>query len=222
MDKKNRGYRKPVPLDIYNYPEFGYHERALWFEIYFQCANTAKRIKVKHGNCWVFVTLECGQMLLNVSEYAALNHFTPYYVKSMVESLSFGYSEMQITRHTCGLIITVLEHEELKKMQITSTITTTSRQHHDDITTTSYSNKSGKSGRSLRSTNQGKNNFSDENSFFPAKHWNTWKDVPDKVIEKFDERYFDLKFWRQDMRNDKDNLRLVAFNYFKKNPHETL
>jgi len=223
MDKKNRGYRKPVPVDIFNYPEFGYEERSLWFEIYLQCTNTDKRIKVKHGNRWVFVDLKCGQMLFNLSQYAEEHHKSRKYVKSLIESLSFGYSELHIMKHTCGLIITVLEHEELKKMNSERNIMRTSREHHENIMRASYSNKSGKSGRLLRSTTQEKKDFSDENHFYPAKTWKTWEDVPDKVIDRYDERYGLRKaLWFDDLKHDRDNLRKMLFNYFTQNPNESI
>lgn len=118
----------------------------------------------------------------------------------------------------------MIDYDELVSFDTRNDINSTPERHHSDTTATSlYRNKTERRVRPTESNPREKKDFSDENHFYPAKQWKTWEDVPDKVIETFDERYpLTRKEWGYDMRHDKQNIRRVIFNYFTQNPHESI
>lgn len=219
-------WRQAVPVDVfYGDSTFTAIDRAVFFELLLRAQRCDETIRVRSGNTYLTLHLKRGQVFFRVAEYAMDTGLTRSRIRSALNFIHQSYTRLNITEYKRkGLLIHMIDYDELVSFDTRNDINSTPERHHSDTTATSlYRNKTERRVRPKESNPREKKDFSDENPFYPAKHWKTWEDVPDKVIEEYDERYtLEKRLWVLDLKHDPNNLRKMIFNYFAEHKHESL
>lgn len=219
-------WRQAVPVDVfYGDSTFTAIDRAVFFELLLRAQRCDETIRVRSGNTHLTLNLKRGQVFFKIAEYAMDTGVSRNRIRNALNFIHQSYTNLDIREYKRkGLLVTIIHYDELVALDTRTDIKRATEGHLKDISETSlYRNKTERRVRPTESNPRGKKDFSDENHFYPAKQWKTWEDVPDKVIETFDERYpLTRKEWGYDMRHDKQNIRRVIFNYFTQNPHESI
>jgi len=167
MDNPNC-WRQPTPTDIRSNKNIDLLSRLIFYDILNGCQNKPYHKVYYHGNKRIDLDLDRGQYLFVVARYAKAIHVSRTRIKKHLEIVSKWYNEMHIESKGYGLIVTVLNYDELTEMHIEKNIERTSKEHRKNIERTS-NNKSVK-------------NIKIDKTFKRREKHSTFEGINDEVI----------------------------------------
>lgn len=118
----NKCWRTPTPTDIRQCDSIDILSRMLFLEIINGCQNQDYLSHFIHNEKHFSVELKRGQCILKVQQIAKKLKMGRKKVRKSLETVSKWYTPMDIKRKPYGLIITLLEYDELIQMDSTGTI----------------------------------------------------------------------------------------------------
>lgn len=111
-------WKQPIDTDILNDPTLNAFDRSVLVEILLRCQNTDGEIPpFWHGNKRILLSLQRGQMVFRVSQFAKELQVDPKRVRKSIERLQNRYIEKEIESKPFGLIVSVLNYDKLTKME---------------------------------------------------------------------------------------------------------
>ena len=110
-------WKQPVDTDIINNEAFDTFDCSVWYHIIMQCRNEAGALPpFFSGNKKFEIELERGQMVFRIRQFARDHIVDRKKVRKSIDKLSKWYHKMDHETKPYGLIITVLNYDEIIKM----------------------------------------------------------------------------------------------------------
>ena len=110
-------WKQPTPTDINHMQEFDALDRAIFREILSLCQNKNTVINFIQSDKHYSVELNRGQCIFKVSKFAKEMKIDPKRVRKNIEKLSKWYSQMDSKAMPFGLVITMINYDDLVKME---------------------------------------------------------------------------------------------------------
>lgn len=143
-------WKIPIPVDVF-YPDSGMDalDRAVWFEIIGRCKKDPQVLNLRAGNKCYTVTLQPGQVVFNVSNFADSLGINRKLVKKVIENISIKYEKLDIDGTPFGLIVTVKNFLQIIKLDNDGT-TKAQRRNNDRPTNKEEEREREKEGENAR------------------------------------------------------------------------
>jgi len=191
-------WKQPTPTDINHMQEFDALDRAIFREILSLCQNKNTVINFIQSDKHYSVELNRGQCIFKVSKFAKEMKIDPKRVRKNIEKLSKWYSQMDSKAMPFGLVITMINYDDLVKME--------SQMDNDGIVKGESKDSQRRANKSVKSVKGGVDELENEA-----------KELLLLVNNLYDKKYSSVKAWLGNYKKLRDDYTLEDFKTAIKN-----